>query len=222
MTLLRLTVALAYPAAGNEVTRDHGMKMSHASGASVARKDRYRTMSTIHQMRVQYIAPEDRLLLSVIARDGTEVKLWLTRRFVRLLWPNLVKLAESTPEAAAQPTPGGRTSVVRFQHEQAIAKARFGAAYDSDKVVSQPLGPDPVLITKGAVRRKPAAGDSNQLALVSVDGKPVTLALDDTLLHSLTRLIRNAAKAGEWDLSLGTLTEDPAEKDPARLAHLLN
>ncbi|MEN3953446.1 hypothetical protein [Iodidimonas sp. SYSU 1G8] len=203
------------------MTRDHGMKMSHASDATVARKDRYRAMSTIHQMRVQYIAPEDRLLLSVIARDGTEVKLWLTRRFVRLLWPNLVRLAESTPEAAAQPTPDARTSVVRFQHEQALAKARFGAAYDSDKVVTQPLGPDPVLITKGAVRRK-AAGESNQLALVSTEGKPVTLALDDTLLHSLTRLIRNAAKAGEWDLSLGTLTEDPAEKDKARQAHLLN
>jgi hypothetical protein len=180
-------------------------------------------MSTIHQMRVEFDAPEDRLLLSIIGRDGMEIKMWLTRRFVRLLWPNLLKLAESTPEAVAQQTPEAKTSVVRFQHEQALAAARFSSRYDADKVTSQPLGEAPVLITQGKIKRLDDRKGANQIAFVSKDGKPVTMALDDVLLHSLSRLIRDAAKRAGWDLNLGSLTtETTAAQDGKPATRVLN
>ncbi|MBI1181551.1 MAG: hypothetical protein GC201_13440 [Alphaproteobacteria bacterium] len=179
-------------------------------------------MSSIHQMRVEFIPPEDRLLLSVISRDGMEVKLWLTRRFVRLLWPNLLKLAESTPEAAAQQSPEAKSSIMRFQHEKALAEARFGKKYDGDKVVDRPFGEAPLLVTKGQIRRVSEPKVGNRLAFVSQDDKPITLTLDDVLLHSLCRLIREAARKAEWDLGLGGLSAESGAPGSARPGAAIN
>jgi hypothetical protein len=163
-------------------------------------------MSTIHQIRVVFDPPEDRLLMSIISKDGLEYRMWLTRRFVTLMWPNLVKLAEATPEAAAQQSEEARQSVVRFQHEQAVRSAQFSSTYDSEKVVRQSLGDSPVLITQGSIKRSDDVKEPNRIAFMSKDGKPITLAVDTLLLHSLLRLVRNAVKKADWDLDLGPLS----------------
>lgn len=180
-------------------------------------------MSTIYQMRVEFDAPEDRLLMSIISKDGKEFRMWLTRRFVRLLWPNLLKLAESTPEAAAQQSDAARSSVVRFQHEQAIASTKFTSKYDREKVVSQYYGETPVLITEGQIRRTSNERGPNQIVFMAKDGRPVTMALDNVLLHSMARLIRNAAKKAGWELDLGALASEPgAAKDGQGPSRVLN
>jgi hypothetical protein len=48
----------------------------------------------LHQLKVDYNAEQDRLLMLIATSDGVELRMWLTRRFVKLLWPLLVKLAE--------------------------------------------------------------------------------------------------------------------------------
>lgn len=179
-------------------------------------------MSTIHQMRVEFDAPEDRLLVSVLSRDGAELKLWLTRRFVRLLWPNLLKLAAATPEAAAQQSPEAKSSVVRFQHEQALAKTRFSSRYDSDRIVSHPFGEAPLLITQGKIKRTENGKEPNQLSFMAKDGRPVTFSLDNVLLHSLARLIRNASRKAGWELELDVLTGEPPARDGQATPRVIN
>lgn len=180
-------------------------------------------MSTIHQMRVEFDPPEDRLLMSIISKDGKEFRMWFTRRFVKLLWPNLVKLAESTPEAAAQQSEAARKSIVRFQHEKALAASNFTDKYDKEKVVSQYFGEEPVLITQGSIKRIDAPKGPNQVAFMAKDGRPVNMALDDVLLHSMARLIRNAARKAGWGLDLGALAGDAtATKDDQPATRVLN
>lgn len=180
-------------------------------------------MSTIYQMRVEFDAPEDRLLMSIISKDGTEFRMLFTRRFVRLLWPNLLKLAESTPEAAAQQSEAARESIVRFQHETAVASTKFTSRYDKDKVVSQYFGEEAVLITEGRIKRTDDPKGPNQVMFTAKDGRPVTMAIDDVLLHSMVRLIRNAAGKAGWDLDLGALAgETGAAQDGQKAPRVLN
>jgi len=44
----------------------------------------------LHQLKVDYDAEQDRLLMLVATNEGVELRLSLTRRFVKLLWPLLV------------------------------------------------------------------------------------------------------------------------------------
>jgi hypothetical protein len=58
----------------------------------------------LHQLKVEYDAEQDRLIMLVATSEPVELRLALTRRFVKLLWPLLVKLAE---EASRSRVPEG-------------------------------------------------------------------------------------------------------------------
>ena len=63
----------------------------------------------LHQLKVDYDAEQDRLLMLVATTEEIELRLSLTRRFVKLLWPLLVKLAEeASPRIRTQANPEAR------------------------------------------------------------------------------------------------------------------
>ena len=46
----------------------------------------------IHQLSVNYLAEQDRILMRVNTAASEEMRLWLTRRLMLGLWPLLTKL----------------------------------------------------------------------------------------------------------------------------------
>jgi len=80
----------------------------------------------LHQLKVDYDAEQDRLLMLVATNEGMELRLSLTRRFVKLLWPLLVKLAEeASPRIRTQANPEARKALLGLEHEHAVSKADF-------------------------------------------------------------------------------------------------
>ena len=85
----------------------------------------------LHQLKVDYDAEQDRLLMLIATSEGVELRMWLTRRFVKLLWPLLVKLAEeASPRISTQANPEARKALLGIEHQQAVQKADFSKAYD--------------------------------------------------------------------------------------------
>ena len=83
----------------------------------------------LHQLKVDYDAEQDRLLMLVATSEGVELRLALTRRFVKLLWPLLVKLAEeASPRIRTQANPEARKALLGLEHEHAVSKADFSQA----------------------------------------------------------------------------------------------
>ena len=86
----------------------------------------------LHQLKVDYDAEQDRLLMLVATSEGVELRLSLTRRFVKLLWPLLVKLAEeASPRIRTQANPEARKALLGLEHEHAVSKADFSKPYDA-------------------------------------------------------------------------------------------
>jgi hypothetical protein len=92
----------------------------------------------LQQLKVEYEPEQDRLLMLVATSEGMELRLSLTRRFVKLLWPLLVKLAEeASPRIRSQANPEARKALLGLEHEHAVSK---------------PTSPNPTTRARASVR----------------------------------------------------------------------
>ncbi len=154
----------------------------------------------LRQLKIDFNPEQDRLLMQMSTSEGAEMRLWMTRRYVKLLWPLLVQLAEDlSPRIKAQANPEARKALLSLEHEQAVARADFSKPYEAEPV-AMPLGAEPLLLARIQTGRDP--GGLPVLALHPSVGNGVTLSFDAVLLHSVCRLIQQAVKKTDWDMDL--------------------
>lgn len=154
----------------------------------------------LRQIRLDYVPGEDRLLLQLATAEATEIRLWLTRRVAKLLWPALVRLAEeASPRIRFQANPEARRALLQLEHEEAVARADFSQPLDEDPR-ALPLGETPALVVR--LRAGRDRSDRPALVLEPESGPAVTLALDRVLVHAMCRLLQAAVKKSDWDLEL--------------------
>src|SRR3981189_86234 len=136
----------------------------------------------LQQLKVDYDAEQDRLLMLVATNDGVELRLWLTRRFVKLLWPLLVKLAEeASPRIRTQANPEARKALLGLEHEHAVSKADFSKPYDAVPSAT-PLGEAPLLLAR--IQTGHDRNGQPVIALHPSEGQGVTLTFYSSLLPS--------------------------------------
>lgn len=170
----------------------------------------------LHQLKVEYEPEQDRLIMLVATSEAVELRLALTRRFVKLLWPLLVKLAEETsPRIRTQANPEARKALLGLEHEHAVSKADFTKPYDAGES-TRPLGDSPLLLAR--IQTGHDRNGQPVVALHPAEGQGITLSFDSVLLHSVCRLLQAAVKKSDWDMELklpGTEGAEAAER-PAR------
>lgn len=153
----------------------------------------------LHQLKLDFIPEQDRLLLRVSTDNRLEVRLWLTRRALRLLWPLLLQMARSTPEVALQSNPQARDALLGMQHEQALRQANFAKSFE-EAPREMPLGAEPILVARMQANRDD--NGNHILGLLPQQGQGIHLTLDNTLLHSFCKLVQNAVAKSDWDIAL--------------------
>lgn len=167
-------------------------------------------MSKLHQIQIGYEALEDRALLRIATTDSNEFRFWITRRYAKLLWSALSGSAANSGHAATQAQPLARDTVMAFEREAALAKADFKTGYQA-RPRETPLGQRPVLLARLKCSR--LDDGATLLAMHPIEGQGIEVRLDGTLLHSLLKLLTDAATAGEWDLHMPSTelaTDGPA------------
>lgn len=180
----------------------------------------YHAPVKLRQLKVDYNAEQDRLLMLIAASDAVELRMWLTRRFVKLLWPLLVKLAEeASPRIRTQANPEARKALLGIEHQQAVQKADFSKAYEG-KSRNMPLGEAPLLL--GRIQTGHDRKGQPVLAMHPAEGQGVTLTLDAVLLHSLCRLLQAAVKKSGWDMELKLPGTDAAPAADEHAGRTLN
>ena len=162
-------------------------------------------MTQLHQIQFRYDPHEDRALLRLTTTARHEFRFWVTRRYAKLLWAGLTGSAAR----GAALTPPQREAVLAFEQEAAIARADFKTQFDGADT-STPLGDAPVLLARLKCVQ-PGEGIT-LLAMHPLQGQGIEIRLDQTLLHSMLKLLAEAAQSAEWELN--TSIAQPAPTGP--------
>jgi hypothetical protein len=177
----------------------------------------------IHQLQLAFDAAEDRVLFRVSTTQQEEFRVYLTRRFVKMLWPHLVRALENTVVAKA-PAPEARREVLAFEQDKALRETDFSQPFAEGQTEAPrrfPLGETPFVVTQGQLRLEAAGG--YKLVLNPASGPGLEIGLNGRLLHSFSTLLEAAARKAEWDLPFLAQPQAPPEAPPqAPARHLLN
>lgn len=153
----------------------------------------------LHQIQMRYDAEQDRILLRLSTREGSEFRFWLTRRFVKRLWGMLLKMLEWDRPVAQQVDPQTRRTVLDIRHGGFVQQGDFSKPFETAPR-TLPLGEAPVLAAKAAGKR---TGDGNHiLSLHPQQGEGIDLKLDTRLLHLFVKLLRDAVGRADWEIAL--------------------
>ena len=156
--------------------------------------------TAIQQLNLGHDVQQDRLLLKIGLADDTEVRMWLTRRIVKVLWT----LLQGSGSLMVMPdlfTAASQEALEDFAREAAgqkvTQKMDFSETYQPNRKVrtSEPL----LAIDCQIISRDNA---QSKLELRTIDGELVHIPLSQTLAQALGNMLQLATREAAWDLSL--------------------
>jgi hypothetical protein len=169
----------------------------------------------IHQLSVNYIQEQDRILVRINTTAQEELRLWLTRRLTLGLMPMMQKqVAEwvanqetlKSPLTTTAATADAQTKAMftDFKREESLQKSDFQTAYRAPHAL--PLGAEPLLVTEISVTPLP----SGQLQIAFHEklrldnGQPhpnprgFRVAFEQKLMHGFVHLLQKAVENSRW------------------------
>ncbi len=153
----------------------------------------------LQQIRCSFSREEDRVLLELNTGSHNAYRLWLTRRFVKLLWQKLLERFEGDPDVVVQPEPRAKRAVMAFQQQKAVQESDFSRQYESTEL-AYPLGEEPLLLTKFTLGRQKEG--ATPLRLHTAKGAAVTVNLNREQYYSFCHLLMSATRKSGWNLNL--------------------
>lgn len=144
-------------------------------------------------------AEEDRMLLRVSTTDESEYQLWLTRRFIKVLWGALIKSMERNPTLKQSLEPAVKDAVMNMRHQEAVATSNFDKPHDEGKR-NLTSNTGPLMVVGGSVT--PLKNGATRLTFNTMDGKGINFSLTEDLLHAVCHLIITSSQKADWGLDL--------------------
>ena len=158
-------------------------------------------MSGLHQLTMSYVPEQDRILFRLSTVDKKEYRMWLTRRFVGVLWGALHQTFANNAELTKIVDKDIKDAVLGMKHQEAVQNTDFETPpVDDNTDATSNTGP--LLVTGGKVH----PGEKvTGLSFSTADGKDIRFNLNEQLMHAFCHLIITTTMRAEWslDLSLG-------------------
>ena len=185
--------------------------------------------SPLHQLTMTYSPEQDRVMLRLGTKKNTEYQLWMTRRFVRIMWRALIKIMESDPNLAKDQVPQDKATrdssakdqatkdevpkeqipneqapevkdaIMAMQHQESVQNSDFSQKHAKGNV-NLMANTGALLVIGGQV--KPVNEDRTRINLKTDKGTGIEFFLNKKLLHALCHMIIKSAHRAQWDLDL--------------------
>ena len=143
----------------------------------------------IRQLQVANDSVQDRLVLRIATNNNEEIRIFLTRRFLREIWPHLSRILARQLTVADVPMEASPN------HEPAT----FEQAFKEDNP-TYPLGSTPLLASEVTFEGK--GEEITRLIFREGRERSFALGLNGELLQALCAMLRAASEQAKWDLGL--------------------
>ncbi len=157
----------------------------------------------LQQINISFVPVEDRLLLRMTAgRPGTlsEYRVWLTRRFVKLLWSTLEQMMEVETKKNPSFSPESIPLVRQFQEDAALKNTDFSTPFKDEQPSSLPLGEAPILAS--LIQSGYSREGQQMLRINDQRDQGINITMNLQLIHSVRKLISDAARLAQWDINI--------------------
>ena len=196
--------------------------------------------SPLHQLTMTYSPEQDRVMLRIGTKENTEYQLWMTRRFVRIMWRALIKIMERDTNLAKDWVPEDRVTedrvpkdraskdqvpkdnipevkdaIMAMQHQESVQNSDFSQKHAKGNV-NLMANTGALLVIGGQV--KPVNEDRTRINFKTDKGTGIEFFLNKKLLHALCHMIIKSAQRAQWDLDLAV--GDPNVMMPADTAQI--
>ena len=180
--------------------------------------------SPLHQLTMTYSPEQDRVMLRIGTKENTEYQLWMTRRFVRIMWRALIQIMERDPNLAKDWLPEDRVpkdqvpkdqvprdqvprdqvpevkdAIMAMQHQESVQNSDFSQKHAKGNV-NLMANTGALLVIGGQV--KPVNENRTRINLKTDKGTGIEFFLNKKLLHALCHMIIKSAHRAQWDLDL--------------------
>lgn len=152
---------------------------------------------SIHQVSMQFQPEEDRIVLRLNTVRNEAFRFYLTRRYIRVLWPVLTRLLASDFNRREPDKGHVARDVLDFERREAMSRANFGQAYEETEM-RFPLGDEIRLLIGARVKEGPQGG--NVLCLITQGGKALEFGVNSRFLHTFGELLKSTVQKAEWNL----------------------
>jgi len=173
----------------------------------------------IQQLQISFDAREDRLLLRIATAEREEIRVALTRRLVKALWPQLQRmLTGHLATESEEPDTIEMQDALAAPAAPASAADAFAESFEGEKR-SHPLGKTPLLAMES--RLQAIDGPACRIMLGEIRARKVSFECDRDLLLALCAMIRATVDKADWNLDLDALTRaaETAAPDVAPTLH---
>lgn len=161
------------------------------------------------QMQLSYDPKTDHVLWRINSKNSEQLFIILTRRFVKLLWPMLLKALNTTifkdsTEGKAVDT--GERMRQAFQYEAKLAALDDKAAFKED-LLHYPWGKKPLIANAGRLEASANEGGGEAKVFIMVPPYGFCCFASASLCSSLYLGLLKLIEATGWDLVLPHLSD---------------
>lgn len=159
----------------------------------------------VRQIGLEFRAVEDRLLLRIATDPPADLRYWLTRRYVRLMWEALSQSLERQLSADRGLAGQAREAVLAMERQARLQKTDFSQPFQS--VPGDPAAAAPASAGAGCpllvgLTIRPKGPDLWQVTFVTDARVQIDLNLNNDQILSLMALLQRTLAVTEWDLKL--------------------
>jgi hypothetical protein len=155
-------------------------------------------MAQINQLQMKFVPAEDRVLFDIKTADLKAYQLWLTRRYMLLLWKVLEQTLGFLEVPVQEIAKGAESVKQKFKKEQSEKRETMSSNYGID-MTQHPLGENPLLVTRISVQ-KLSESSHNLILHGGGNEQSFKLTVNRAMIQSLQRLMIEVAQRAEWDL----------------------